>query len=173
MVKWCSPLIVMMYSAYYFEYPVLWQPYILTVLYSDKLLFWQSYILIKYILDCNGRFRLILNVKFLMLNELKCLAELSNINVVPVQLFTFPRFVCTFVAFKIHSSIVFYYTIWIIAQKYTLFHISAMKKNGISFQWFKLLLFMTDLNPIINLSWGCKRGRAHNVPSDLKIPQIS
>ena len=47
-----------------------------------------------------------------------------RINVVPVQLLTFPL-ICLHVygIQKIYSSIVFYYTVRIIAQKYMLFHI--------------------------------------------------
>ena len=58
-----------------------------------------------------------------------------RLKVLPEQL---TLFVNTFVAFKkMHHSIVFYYTVLIIAQKYTLFHIAVMKK---------LLYALNDLN---------------------------
>ena len=41
-------------------------------------------------------------------------------------------------------SIVFYYTVLIIAQKYMLFHISVMKNIVISRKLFKLQLCVTD-----------------------------
>ena len=43
-----------------------------------------------------------------------------------------------------HYSIVFYYIIHIIAQKYMLFHILVMKIIVISLKGFKLQLFVTD-----------------------------
>ena len=43
-----------------------------------------------------------------------------------------------------HYSIVFYYIILIIAQKYMLFHIVVMKNIVISLKGFKVQLFVTD-----------------------------
>ena len=53
-----------------------------------------------------------------------------RLKVLPEQL---ALYVNTFVAFKkMHHSLVFYYTVLIIAQKYTLFHIAVMKNIVIS-----------------------------------------
>ena len=52
-----------------------------------------------------------------------------RINVVAVQLFTLlPIYIYVCSIQKIHSSIVFYYTVQIIAQKYMLFHILGIRK---------------------------------------------
>ena len=42
-----------------------------------------------------------------------------------------------------YYSIVFYYTVLIIAQKYMLFHILVMKNIVISLKGFKIQLFVT------------------------------
>ena len=44
------------------------------------------------------------------------------------------------------NSIVFYNTVLIIAQKYTLFHIPVMKNIVKGLKWFKLQLFETAWN---------------------------
>ena len=46
-----------------------------------------------------------------------------------------------------HHSIVFYYTVLIIAQKYTLFNIQVMKNIVKGLKWFELQLFVTALDP--------------------------
>ena len=49
-----------------------------------------------------------------------------SLKVLPEQL---TLFVSTSVALKMHHSIVLYYTVLIIAQKYTLLHIPVIEKN--------------------------------------------
>ena len=63
-----------------------------------------------------------------------------RLKVLPEQL---TLFVNTSVIFKMYHSIVFYYTVLIIVQKYTLFHILVMKNIVKGLKLFKLQLFVT------------------------------
>ena len=64
-------------------------------------------------------------LKYRARKSCRTLQNKVRLKVLPEQL---TLFVNTFVAFqKMHHSIVFYFTVLIIAQKYTLFHIALMK----------------------------------------------